>query len=183
MTKGKEESAEIGREPARWPRAFALLLWITLLGFIFANVEIQTEGPAGWAANLPTWRIDSNPFVRIVWGGKPMTGYHLWLFTFMALAFHLPIFINGTFSIKLEARIFGSIMLFWIIEDFLWFVLNPSFGLARFRPEFAPWHRYWILFLPSDYAVFVLIGGALIWYSFAGGKSGACKMEPRRRTT
>ena len=152
------------------------LAWIAILAFFFANVEIQIEGGAGWAANLPTWRIESHPLLDIFWGGKPMTGYHLWIFSFMALAFHLPVFMTGRFSLKLEARILGSVMVFWIVEDFLWFVLNPAFGLSRFRPESVPWHKHWVLGVPVDYVVFLVLGSLLIWYSYTGKipQAGKC---------
>jgi hypothetical protein len=151
---------------SRWLQALLLLSWIVVLGFFFANVEIQIEGGAGWAANLPTWRIENHPLLNIFWGGKPLTGYHLWIFGFMALAFHLPVFMCGQFSLRLEARIVGSVIIFWIIEDFLWFLLNPAFGLALFRPQSVPWHKHWILGMPTDYYVCVLLGSLLIWYSY-----------------
>src|SRR5437667_4141 len=49
------------------------------IAFILAHLEIQIEGPYGWAEKLPTWRWDS-PRVRR-WFGKPVTGYHLCLVT------------------------------------------------------------------------------------------------------
>ena len=152
--------------PSRSLPVWMLMAWIAVLGFFFAQVEIQIEGDAGWAANLPTWRIENHPLLNIFWGGKPLTGYHLWIFSFMALAFHLPAFMLGQFSVKLEARIIGSVMVFWIIEDFLWFLLNPAFGLSRFRPESVPWHKHWVLGMPVDYVVFLVLGGLLIGYSY-----------------
>jgi hypothetical protein len=121
---------------------------------------------AGWAASLPTWRIEQHWLLDIFWGGRPMTGYHAWVFSFMALVFHLPVFINGTWSIQLEARIIGSVMLFWIIEDFLWFVMNPAFGLARFEPQFVPWHTNWLGVVPTDYVTFSVAALLLIAWSF-----------------
>jgi hypothetical protein len=144
-----------------------LPLWIALLAFFFANVEIQIEGANGWAGSLPTWRIEKGPLLDIFWGGRPLTGYHAWVFVFMALVFHLPIFIKGTFSLKLEARIMGSLMIFWIIEDFLWFILNPAFGFVKFNPSCIPWHKKWILGMPTDYPVFMIIGIILLWFSFS----------------
>ena len=79
-----------------------LFLWVILLAFFFAKVEIQIEGGAGWAANLPTWRIESHWLLDIFWGGRAMTGYHAWVFSFMALVFHLPIFLTGTWTAKME---------------------------------------------------------------------------------
>lgn len=145
-----------------------LLLWISLLGLFFAMVEIQIEGGAGWAAGLPTWRVENHWLLDIFWGGRPLTGYHAWVFSFMALVFHLPIFISGQWSIKLEARIIGSVMLFWIIEDFLWFALNPAFGLAKFEPQFVPWHKHWLGVVPTDYATFGVGAILLIAWSFWG---------------
>lgn len=149
---------------------YFLPLWIVLLGFFFAEVEIQIEGAEGWAASLPTWRIEDSRLLDIFWGGRPMTGYHAWIFSFMALVFHLPIFIQGCFSIKLEARILGGLMIFWIVEDFLWFVLNPAFGLHKFNPASVPWHKHWLLGMPTDYIVFLIAGFALMCYSFRMSK-------------
>jgi hypothetical protein len=145
-----------------------LLLWIVLLGFVFAKVEIQIEGKDGWAASLPTWRVEKHRLLDIFWGGRPMTGYHAWMFLFMALAFHLPLFLNGGIDLATETRIIGSLALFWIVEDFLWFVLNPAYGLRRFRPEAIAWHKRWIGPVPTDYVAFVCVGLALVWFSYQG---------------
>jgi hypothetical protein len=147
-------------------RLLFLLLWIGLLGLFFAMTEIQIEGSHGWAANLPTWRIEKHPLLDIFWEGKPMTGYHVWVFTFMAAVFHLPLVMAGRFSLRLEARCAGSVMLFWVVEDFLWFALNPAFGLGKLAPRFAPWHKAWFLGLPVDYTIFGSIGVLLILSSF-----------------
>ena len=142
-----------------------LVLWVVLLGAVFANVEIQIEGGAGWAANLPTWRIE-NSWLNLFWGGKPITGYHVWVFSFMALTFHLALFMAGTFSWRMEARILGAVMVFWIVEDFLWFLFNPAFGMGRFLPQFIPWHKHWFLGVPVDYLLTLTGGGLLIGWSY-----------------
>lgn len=146
-------------------QAALLLLWVTLLGAVFATVEIQIEGGAGWAANLPTWRLD-NSWLNLFWGGKTITGYHVWVFAFMALVFHLPLFITGLFSWRHEVRIIGSVMVFWIIEDFLWFLFNPAFGFGKFAPEFIPWHKHWMLGVPVDYILSLAAGAVLIGWSY-----------------
>jgi len=48
-------------------------------------------------------------------------------------------------------------MLFWIIEDFLWFVLNPAFGIAGFVRKNIPWHKQWFLNVPVDYWTFTMV--------------------------
>ena len=148
-------------------QAALLICWVALLGLFFAMTEIQIEGANGWACSLPTWRIEKHWLLDIFWGGRPMTGYHAWVFSFMFLAFHLPHAINGSFSLRLEVRCVGALMIFWIIEDFLWFVLNPCFGLARFAPQFVPWHKHWLLGMPTDYLVFTAIGLFLLAWSYA----------------
>jgi hypothetical protein len=141
------------------------LAWVFLLAYFFAQVEIQIEGAAGWAANLPTWRIESHWLLDIFWGGRAMTGYHAWIFPCIALFFHFPLLFMVQWSWRAEARVIACIMLFWVIEDFLWFVCNPAFGLARFDPSHVPWHKHWIAFAPTDYWVSSTIAMALLWAS------------------
>src|SRR5690242_5379610 len=40
-----------------------------LLAFFFAHAEIEIEGAGGWAANLPTWRIERHWLLDLFWGG------------------------------------------------------------------------------------------------------------------
>ncbi|GFE59118.1 hypothetical protein [Geobacter sp. AOG1] len=150
--------------PSRHP--LFLVAWVALLALFFAMTEIQIEGAHGWAASLPTWRIEKHWLLDIFWGGRPMTGYHAWVFPFMLLAFHLPLALHGTFSWRLEARCLGALMLFWIMEDLLWFLLNPAYGWAKFTPLHIPWHKHWLAGFPLDYLVFILVGGALLAWSF-----------------
>lgn len=92
---------------------------VVVLAYFFANAEIHIEGDAGWAANLPTWRFEKHWLLDIFWGGRAMTGYHAWVFTFISIFFHFPLFFMAQWSVQLEARVIASIMLFWITEDFL----------------------------------------------------------------
>ena len=153
-------------EGKRPPRVVLTLGWVILLAFFFAQVEIQIEGAAGWAANLPTWRIERHWLLDLFWGGRAMTGYHAWVFPFVALFFHFPLFFFGQWSLRLEARALACIMLFWITEDFLWFVLNPAYGVARFAPAFVPWHKHWLGPAPTDYWVSLSLAVVLCWYSW-----------------
>lgn len=143
-----------------------LLVVLSLLAAVFAQVEIQIEGATGWAANLPTWRVENHWLLDYFWGGRPLTGYHVWVFLFMALVFHFAFFLHGRHSLRLELRVLGSLALFWILEDFLWFVLNPAFGLSRFNREYIPWHHHWLLGVPVDYWMYLALGTLLIWLSF-----------------
>jgi hypothetical protein len=146
--------------------AAALLASVLVLAYFFANVEIQIEGPNGWAASLPvTFRVEEHWLLDIFWGGRPLTGYHAWVFSFMALAFHLPLMWSFRWSLRLEARALACISVFWIVEDALWFVLNPAYGWSRLTPEHVPWHVSWFLGLPTDYWTFT--GAALVLYTWS----------------
>jgi hypothetical protein len=143
------------------------ILGVLVVAYFLANVEIQIEGAAGWAANLPTWRMAPNWWLDLFWGGREMTGYHAWMFPCIALFFHFPLLFFGHWSWRAEARALGCILLFWIAEDFLWFVLNPAFGYARFAPQNVPWHVHWWGPAPTDYWVFLSISAALFSISCA----------------
>ena len=147
-------------------QCYILLAFVLVLGFFFAKVEIQIEGSDGWAANLPTWRIEQHWLLTLFWGGRAMTGYHAWVFSFIGLIFHLPIFLMGKWNWKIEARVIACVMLFWVAEDFLWFVLNPAFGLSHFTPVYVTWHPHWLFGAPVDYWIALVLGTALMVYSF-----------------
>ena len=164
---------------------FVLLVgWILLLAFLFAQAEIQIEGPHGWASSLPTWRIVDSHVLKFLFGGRQITGYHVFIFAFMFAVFHLPCALTGAFSLQLEARILGSLMAFWIVEDVLWFILNPAYGLSKLTPHDAPWHPCWCLGMPIDYPVFMGVGALLLAYSFRSRHAtGVSAAEEARNAT
>ena len=89
--------------PARL-QPLALLCAVAVLAYFFANVEIQIEGPHGWAASLPvTFRVEHHWLLDVFWGGRPLTGYHAWVFAFMALVFHLPLVFGNRWTWNAEA--------------------------------------------------------------------------------
>jgi hypothetical protein len=145
---------------------FIPLFWILILAFFFAKVEIQIEGDKGWAAGLPTWRIEKHWLLDIFWGGRELTGYHAWVFPFIILLFHTAFFLGCPWSIKLEAKLIALIMAFWIIEDFLWFILNPHYRFKKFTKQDIPWHSHrWFIFMPTDYWFYLTVASLLFWYS------------------
>jgi hypothetical protein len=146
---------------------WVLLAWVALLAFLFAKLEIQIEGPHGWAAHLPTWRLPKTSRLRMLFGNREVTGYHVYAFAFMAAAFHLPLVLCARFSLALEARVLASLVAFWILEDFLWFALNPAFGLSRFDPRHIPWHPHWLWRVPVDYLV--MAAGAVVLFAYSYG--------------
>jgi len=149
---------------------FALMLAFTATAF--ALLEIQIEGGSGWARRLPTWRVE-NRWTRLLMGARPLTGYHLYVHLFVLLLLHLPYALSlVTPTWAAEMRILAFLILFWILEDFLWFVFNPAFGVRRFNPRYATWHApSWWLIMPKEYWIFTPVAVLLYVASWklAGG--------------
>lgn len=144
----------------------AFVLFLLATSAAFALLEIQIEGDAGWAASLPTWRYE-RPWTRALFGARAITGYHLWVHVVVLLLLHLPFAIGVPFAWAVEARIVAFWLLFWVLEDFLWFVFNPKWGLRSFRRERIWWHApNWWLFMPRDYWIFVPLGVVLYVWSY-----------------
>ena len=146
----------------------AMGLYFFAIAFVLAQLEIQIEGAHGWAERLPTWRWQTPGVLR--WAGKPITGYHVFLMTFILLFIHLPMVYLG-FSLEREAELLSLFFLLAVFWDFLWFICNPHFGLARFRPERVWWFKSWLLGLPSSYFVGVVLSLGI--YLAAGLLPGA----------
>lgn len=128
----------------------------------FALLEIEIEGDQGWASGLPTWRME-NRWTRLLLGSRALTGYHLWVHVFVLILLHLPFLLWLTpLSWAAELRVLAFWVFFWILEDFLWFALNPRFGLSRFSREHVWWHaQSWWGFMPREYWIFTPVGVAL----------------------
>jgi hypothetical protein len=60
-----------------------------------------------------------------------MTGYHAWVFPWIALFFHWPLLHLPRPTWRDEAGVIAAIIQFWIIEDAMWFVMNPGFAGRR----------------------------------------------------
>jgi hypothetical protein len=147
-------------------RALSFLLAILAAATVFALAEVQIEGKNGWASALPTWRVD-NRWTRLVMGGRPLTGYHLYMHLFLILLLHVPFALEVLSpSLSLELRIFSFLILFWVAEDFLYFVVNPEFGLRKFSKKYIWWHPHWWWILPREYWIFTPVG--MVLYVFSG---------------
>ena len=130
--------------------------------FIWAKLEIEIEGKYGWATNLPTWRIKKHVLLDIFMGGRDLTGFHLWAFTFVAFAFHLPLLWAVHWTGPLECEILGSLLLFWVLEDFFWFMFNPHYGWRLYRKQQIAWHPKWFWILPVDHWGMIALGSFLL---------------------
>jgi len=138
------------------------LFWFAL-ALVFAAVEVEIEGRHGWAEKLPTWYRTTGFWARLygfVLRGKPLTGYHLFMFFLPLLALHSAFFLGAPFTLAGEFRLL-AIYAFWVsLWDYLWFVLNPDYGARGFRKNRVWWYArsHWIFGLfPLEYALSVAL--------------------------
>lgn len=154
---------------------FVWMGWYTIkyiyLFFIIlalAALEVQIEGKYGWTKNLPTWRIKSKLFGFFM-GGKELTGYLFYMLVLLLLFFHLPFLGGVPWTLAAEVEIVFLFLLFSVFWDFLWFVLNPYYGMSRFKKSFVYWHHHWILGIPLDYPRGIIISLMFAFLDYPAG--------------
>ena len=150
---------------------FVTNIYIFLLAMVLAILEIQVEGPDGWAQNLPTWRPKGKGFKKLyqkIMSNREPTGYHITMFTFVLLILHLPYVFGLDLTILNWVRTVSLFFIFVVLWDFLWFVLNPYHPLKRFSKEHIWWHKKWFAALPADYYMSILLSFLVLlpvaWY-------------------
>ena len=131
------------------------ILFLCAYAFLFAAVEIEIEGPHGWAERLPTWFRVTTPsarFYAVFMRGKPLTGYHAVMFVLPLWSFHLG-FVGGVpWTWAAEATTLAAYLAWAVTWDLMWFILNPRYGWAGFRKGAVWWHdRSWLGRFPIDY--------------------------------
>lgn len=133
--------------------------------FLLSLFEIQTEGKHGWAKKLPTWKI-SFKFLDALPGFRgPVTGYHIYLFTMILFLVHIP-FLFMRWDLRTEIIILSGYALIAMLEDFLWFVLNPHYGIKKFKERHVSWHEDWVGPIPMQYIYVFIIWIALFILGF-----------------
>ena len=137
------------------------LVFMLLMAFILAEWEIQIEGKDGWAAKSPGWRVEKGWLMKLS-GGRPVTGYHFYMTIFLIALVHLPLFFLA-WTWRLECLLLGFYVGMVLLEDFLWFVLNPYYGIKKFRKGQIWWHKSWWGPVPALYWFLLTLAGVLIW--------------------
>ncbi len=130
-------------------------IYIFALAVVLAVLEIQIEGPNGWAKNLPTWRPHPQKWYSQIYSkimsGREFTGYHLTMFIFVFMIFHLPYVFGLEVTLDHWLKTISYYLMFSVMWDFLWFVLNPHYPLKNFTKEYISWHKRWLGYAPVDY--------------------------------
>jgi len=77
----------------------------------------------------------------------------------------LPLVVSG-FSLRLAGILLSALFLGCLVEDFLYFIVNPYFGLKKFNSKNVKWH-FWLKLgkfeIPVSYLLSIILA-LLSWY-------------------
>jgi len=146
-----------------WP---GFIVYFLILAVFYAKLEIAIEGKFGYAEKLPCkkWQL-KGALKRIVGDRKYLAEYHIWMMAVLLLFFHLPLWFTGWSFWRIELFVLGLFIIFLVLEDFLWFLLNPHYGLKKFKKGQVWWHPKWFWGVPSFYWTAIPIGAGMILLS------------------
>lgn len=139
------------------------IIFLFIAAILAAKAEIQIEGKDGWAQNLPTWRFQIKS--RYIFLNREITGYHIFFFSLVLFLPH-TIFLFILWSLKIELAIIGFYLMFTVLEDFMWFILNPNYRFKKFNAQSIKWHKKWLFGVPFDYWISMPIGIFLLTLSY-----------------
>jgi hypothetical protein len=138
----------------------AVAAFLYFLACLFGALEVEAEGRFGWAEKFPTWyRVDSGRLVRFyvkqLNNNRPMTGYHIPMTLATIAIFIWPLIYIGHLTAASFVASFGAWSAWVVMWDSSWFVMNPHYGLEKFRPDKIWWFSQdkdpWIFRVPSSY--------------------------------
>jgi hypothetical protein len=147
-------------------------LFYFLLAFFLALVEIELEGKFGWAEKAQTWYRTTGIW-KLLQGGKPMTGYHLFMNIFLFLIFHFAFFIGLPWTLSKELILLALFCVFVPLWDFLWFVLNPNYGIKNYKESKIWWFstsKWMFGMFPAEYLIRFIVSAAI---AYAAGYSAS----------
>ena len=136
---------------------WAIFLYVQAIFISISFFESHID-PLGWGRTQQGWKVKT-PI-------REITAYHFWCWlVMMPLFFMLPFFIFGwdwhVFWVILASYFIGT-----VIEDTLWFHINPNFTMAKWNQHYADWHK-WIKignFEVPEFIIIYPILAFLIWW-------------------
>jgi len=139
--------------------SLVLVFIFIILAFIAtAFWEAYIEGQFGGASQQVGWRFKLF--------GYHIHAYHFWLwFVTYPLLLAIPLLV--AFSRELLGTILAGYFLGAIIEDFLWFVINPQWPFSNFNSQkvnWYPWLKLGNFELPFFYLPYLLFAFFSWWF-------------------
>lgn len=153
---------------------FEFITYAFLLSFFVAVFEIIVEKDKGWGTAFRKNKWYAKKFfipIHKIIGTYPLLNYHFVMFFII-----FPLFLWGLAS-YFEIALLYTLAIYplaLIVEDFLWFVLNPYFPSLRnfFRGPKGNiwWHRKWKkighVYIPTSYIVSIVLSALILLYIY-----------------
>lgn len=139
-----------------------LNLYTFLYSLLWALMFVNAEGSDGWGGKSG-WVISGKKwfFMNLFTFGRPIRLLPVFgIITFIVSYLFPPLWnISKGFPFTLTnwGELIAYFALFAILEDLLWFLVNPHYGFSKFKKEFIPWHPRWFLRIPIDYWIGVVV--------------------------
>ncbi len=136
---------------------YLIFFWV-LLGFVgLAFLERSVEGDLGGGEGTRGWRKS--------FFGYRLKEYHFWLWYVV-----VPIFVfSPLVASGWDAHLFGVLavayLLGGVLEDFVYFVVNPHFGIKKWNSKFGtwmPWYKVGQIEIPKFY-VRNFVASFVVW--------------------
>jgi len=112
-----------------------LLIFIWIYAAMIANSfwEAYAEGRNAWDKGKHGWKLKIGKYTV-------MTGYHFFLFVIMwPLLLTLPLIIHG-WDFELLGILISAYASGLVIQDFMWYVVNPVVKLSEINTDFANYY-------------------------------------------
>lgn len=138
---------------------FVIFLWIYLAMIAMSFWESEVEGRKGWDQGKLGWKIKIGKYF--------FPQYHFCVFVIMwPILLSLPLIIYG-WDLKLAGVLASAYFSGMVLEDFMWFVVNPAIKFKQsFNSTFAnyyPWIKFGKIEVPFLYLIGVGLS-LLSWY-------------------
>lgn len=150
-----------------------IFLWIWAAMASLSFVEAYVEGRNPWNRRKVGWKLRFGKKKKTKWKKflgnflmfksaevKIFSGYHFFLFVVMLpLLITLPLVISG-WDIRLLGILASAYLSGMVIEDFLYFIVNPCIKFSEWNPKFVnffAWVKIGKLKLPINYILGVFI--------------------------
>lgn len=137
------------------------IMWF-LMALFFAAIYATVEGNKPWAANLDTWRPDPSVWwVKLLYWipclGREVNGFDTFGLVFLCLfgLVLIPVW-EWTHSRPMPIHELLELAVYFtaicVIEDFVWYAINPHFGFAKFDAiHTSGMYNWWLLGFPGQY--------------------------------
>jgi len=111
-------------------------LYIMIYAILFSLLEIEMEGKYGWAENMPTPKF-------------------FYSFTLYHTIMNIIVILTLTYSLHFNSKpleIIFYIMAWFLIEDTMWFMLNPHYTIKGYKRENIWWQgkQEWYFGMPAQ---------------------------------